>query len=59
MVFLQNSVFSVFGVPETVHSDNGSQYILKDYAGMCEAYGITQTFSGSYETQNNASERRI
>lgn len=49
----------MFGVPETVHSDNGSQYILKYCAGIYKTYGITQTFSGSYTPQNNASEQRI
>lgn len=47
----------MFGVPETVHSDNGSQFISKDFAEMCGNYGIHQVFNGSYAPQSNASER--
>ncbi|XP_070068107.1 uncharacterized protein [Drosophila takahashii] len=39
--FLQEGIFTQFGVPETIHTDNGRQFISKEFENMLQEYGIT------------------
>lgn len=55
--FLEKQVFSIFGVPESLHSDNGRQFISKEMKEFCERYAVRQIFTGVYAPQSNASER--
>ena len=36
--FLVEQVFQQFGVPETVHSDNGKQFVSKEFQKMTDDY---------------------
>lgn len=55
--FLISEIFLKFGVPETIHSDNGKQFIAKDYKNMIAAYGIQDSKTAFYSPQSNAAER--
>lgn len=55
--FLANEVFQLFGVPETVLSDNGSQFTAKDFEGLLKTFGTKHLFTAIYSPQANASER--
>lgn len=55
--FLTTEVFHKFGVPETIMSDNGKQFVGKDFANFLEAYGVTHFKTGLYSPQANQSER--
>lgn len=55
--FLIQEIFHKFGVPETIHSDNGPQFISKTFSEMIETYGINHLKTAPYSPQSNASER--
>lgn len=50
-------LFGIFGVPEKILSDNGSQFRSHEYASFLSDLGITPTLTGVYSPQANASER--
>jgi len=52
--FLQEGIFTQFGVPETIHTYNGRQFISKEFEIMLKEYGTTHIKTGR---QSNASER--
>lgn len=54
---LEKDVFHLFGVPETILSDNGKQFVSKVMSDLCSTYGIKQLFTAIYSPQANASER--
>ena len=55
--YLDSEVFSVYGVPETLLSDNGVQFASKDFSELLSSYGIKHIFTASHAPQANASER--
>lgn len=55
--FLESEVFHKFGVPQTVHSDNGKQFISSEFTSFLDRYGCTQIRNAVYSPQANASER--
>lgn len=55
--FLENQVFHYHGVPETVISDNGSQFRANDFNAFLTRYGINHSYTAFYSPQSNASER--
>lgn len=55
--FLEKHIFHVYGVPETIVSDNGSQFKANDFNAFLTKYGIAHTFTAYYSPQANASER--
>lgn len=55
--FLQKSIFHVYGVPETIVSDNGSQFKANDFRAFLTQHGVKQVFTALYSPQSNASER--
>lgn len=55
--FLESEVFHVYGVPEFVHSDNGSQFTSKKFGELMGNYGIQHTFTALYSPHANPSER--
>lgn len=55
--FLDNYLFNTFGIPQYLHSDNGKQFISKDFSDFLHLYGITHIKTGLYSPQANASER--
>lgn len=55
--FLLSQIFHVFGVPETIVSDNGSQFKANDLNAFFTSYGIKHVYTALYSPQVNASER--
>lgn len=55
--YLESDVFHVFGVPESIWSDNGVQFISKEFKSLLGQYGITHIRTASHAPQSNASER--
>lgn len=55
--YLENNVFTVFGVPETIVTDNGPQFRSVVFRNLLSRYGITHIFTAVYSPQANASER--
>lgn len=55
--FLEQEVFHVFGVPESVWSDNGVQFVSKEFKNLTDRYGVTHIRTATHSPQSNASER--
>lgn len=55
--FLVKEIFHKFGVPEVIHSDNGSQFCSKNFENLLESYKIQHVKTAVYSPQSNASER--
>lgn len=55
--FLTREVFHKFGVPETIHSDNGKQFTAKEFGKMMDMYKIKHLKTAFYAPQSNAAER--
>lgn len=54
---LKENVFNLFGVPEYLHSDNGPQFVSKDFQNFLSNLGVTHIKSAFYSPQANVSER--
>lgn len=55
--FLEEVIFLRFGVPQTIISDNGSQFISHIFRKLLEKYGIDHFKNAVYHPQNNPAER--
>lgn len=55
--FLHSSVFNLFGVPETLLSDNGVQYTSRKFKDFLDKYRVNHVRTAIYSPQANASER--
>ena len=55
--FLERYVFATFNVPETIYTDNASQFKSKMFAEFLTQYGVRHLTPPSYSPQSNASER--
>lgn len=55
--FLEQSIFLMFGVPQTILTDNGSQFTSRLFKNLLEHYGITHWLTPYYHPQVNNSER--
>ena len=55
--FLQDQIFFVYGVPEILISDNGSQFKANDFNAFLTTFGIRHMYTALYSPQSNASER--
>lgn len=55
--FLEHHVFHLFGVPESIVSDNGSQYTSREFSKFLKKYDAIHTITAIYSPQANASER--
>lgn len=55
--YLEREVFHMFGVPESVWSDNGVQFVSREFKGLIEQYGVTHIRTATHSPQSNASER--
>lgn len=54
--FLEQNVFLVFGVPDQVISDNGSQFISREYQQFLGSHNVKATYVSRYHPQANAAE---
>ena len=55
--YLEDYIFSTFGVPETIISDNGSQFKSKEFRDLMAKFGVNHMLTAVYSPQSNASER--
>lgn len=55
--YLREDVFNVYGVPEYLQSDNGGQFISKEFGALMIEFGVNHTKSAIYSPQSNAPER--
>lgn len=55
--YLEKQVFHVFGVPESIYSDNGVQYKSKEFAALLNKYGVHHITAATHTPQANSSER--
>lgn len=54
--FLEEGVFLLFGVPEVIISDNGSQFVSAEFKRFLNTYGVKHWLTAAYHPQANASE---
>ena len=54
--FLNNYVYK-YGIPETVHTDNGVQFASATFQKAMEMYQISHTFTPTYTPEGNRVER--
>lgn len=54
---LLKHIFHVFGVPEIILSDNGSQFRANEFNAFLTALGISHIYTAVYSPQSNSSER--
>ena len=54
-----SSIFSLFGPPREIVSDNGPQYAGQPYQDMCEKWGILHTTSSPRYPQSNGMAERM
>lgn len=55
--FLLHQIFHSFGVPETIVSDNGTQFKAHEFNAFLTELGINHTYTALYSPQSNAAER--
>lgn len=55
--YLEKNIFHCYGVPETIVSDNGSQFKANDLNAFFTSLGISHVYTALYSPQANASER--
>lgn len=55
--FLKHNVFHIFGVPESIFSDNGAQYTSWEFPKLLNKYDIIYTLAPIYSPEANVSER--
>lgn len=55
--YLLRQIFHVYGVPEILISDNGSQFKSNEFNAFLTSRGITHTYTALYSPQSNSSER--
>lgn len=54
---LINEVFSRYGLPKYILSDNGPQFVSNVFEDFCNSFGIEQKFTANYHPQSNMTER--
>jgi transposase InsO family protein len=55
--FLEYEVFLLFGVPQFIISDNGSQFVSHQFNQLMQKYGVTHWPNARYHSQHNPAER--
>lgn len=55
--FMESQIFHMYGVPECVVSDNGTQFRANDFNAFLTSYGVKHIYTALYSPQSNASER--
>lgn len=55
--FLEKRIFSVFGIPEIIYTDNGVQFKSLLFKEFLNLHGITHFTTPIYTPQSNAAER--
>lgn len=52
-------MFSRFGIPETIVSDNGPQFVSEEFERFCKKNGIRHTTSSAYHPRSNGEAERF
>lgn len=55
--FVENMIFRLFGVPEIILTDNGSQFISKIFKELLQSYNVNHWLTPAYHPQVNNTER--
>ncbi|XP_055589182.1 uncharacterized protein LOC129741468 [Uranotaenia lowii] len=55
--FVETFIFLLFGVPEVILTDNGSQFVSSTFENLLTKYGVTHWKTPYYHPQVNDSER--
>lgn len=55
--FVENMLFQLFGVPEVILTDNGTQFISKSFQDLLQEYHVTHWRTPNYHPQVNDAER--
>ncbi|XP_053691542.1 uncharacterized protein LOC128740057 [Sabethes cyaneus] len=55
--FVENMIFRLFGVPEIMLTDNGSQFVSKAFKALLDSYHVTHWLTPAYHPQVNNTER--
>lgn len=55
--FVENMIFRLFGVPEILLTDNGSQFVSKQFKQLLENYNVSHWLTPAYHPQVNNTER--
>lgn len=55
--FVENMIFRLFGVPEIVLTDNGTQFTSKLFTDLLKAYHVSHWLTPAYHPQVNNTER--
>ena len=50
---LMRKTFATFGLPEQLHTDNGSCFTSNEFETFCKANGIKHTLSGAWHPETN------
>ena len=56
---LYNNYFSVFGFPQCLMSDQGTEFCVNVIAAMCSLLGIEKIWTMPYHPQMNGSTKRV
>lgn len=54
---MMNEIFSRYGLPKYIVSDNGPQFVSHLFRNFCETFGIQQNLTANYHPQSNMTER--
>lgn len=54
---IEDSLFLLFGQPETLMCDNGTQFKCREFRNLLASYGVKQIFTANYHAQANPTER--
>ena len=55
--FVENMIFRLFGVPEIILTDNGTQFVSKVFKNLLQSYGVNHWLTPAYHPQVNNTER--
>jgi hypothetical protein len=54
---LEDEVFLMYGAPQYLLTDNGKQFVSRDFKTLCSTYGVKNRFNAVYHPQANPVER--
>lgn len=55
--FVENMIFRLFGVPEIILTDNGTQFVSKAFKALLQEYNVNHWLTPAYHPQVNNTER--
>ncbi|CAK9300119.1 unnamed protein product [Gordionus sp. m RMFG-2023] len=52
-------IISLYGIPETIVTDNGTNFTSKDFEKFCNNFGIKHVLTSAYHQQSNGQVERM